>query len=77
MTDQPKQALIDGVSTISSHNGIIRIVAYQLDNTGKQVPSVELLVPPGAVKSLLEALEKLTKGSKKSDERVANDRSAV
>jgi hypothetical protein len=61
MSEIYKQAMIDGVASVSSHNGIIRIVGFQLDAAGKQVPSVELLVPPGAVGSLLEALEKVTR----------------
>jgi hypothetical protein len=50
--------LADGVSGLAVHNGIARVQLMRLGNDGKPQPVVELQLPVGVVKSVIEALRK-------------------
>jgi hypothetical protein len=52
--------LADGVSALAVHNGIVRIQLMRLGLDGKPHPSLELQLPVSAVKSVLDALKKVS-----------------
>lgn len=52
--------LVDGVSTIAIHNGVVRVQFMRIGMNGKPVPSVELQVPVASMKSVAEAFKKAT-----------------
>ena len=51
--------LIDGVSSISSHNGVSRVQCYKFGSDGKPQPAIELLLTAEVAKTLIEALAKV------------------
>lgn len=51
--------LVDGIQTISIHNGVARVVLMRLDVGGKAVPAVELHIPMNQVASIAQALAKV------------------
>jgi hypothetical protein len=51
--------LVDGVSSIAIHNGVARVQFMRLGLDGQQINSHEVLIPMGAVPSIIEALQKL------------------
>lgn len=51
--------LADGVSSSATHNGIHRIVLFQLSKDAKPTETVEIAVPDKALKDVVEALSKL------------------
>ena len=51
--------LVDGVSSIAIHNGVARVQFMRLDLDGRPTDSHEVLIPMGAVQSIIEALHKL------------------
>lgn len=51
--------LADGVSSSATHNGIHRIVLFQLSKDAKPTETVEIAVPDKALKDIVEALSKL------------------
>lgn len=51
---------VDGITSISSHNGVHRLVCYQLAADGTTVPCLELLIPGPAVAQISEAFRKLS-----------------
>ncbi len=57
----PPTVLIDGITSISTHNGVHRVVGFRLDPKGKPLEAVEIHVPGPALKALLEALRKVEK----------------
>ena len=59
MDNFPETVFIDGVSSIGTHNGVHRIVCYQLSESGKPQPNLELQIPAAAVRAFAEAIAKL------------------
>jgi hypothetical protein len=53
--------LVDGVSAIAVHNGVARLQFMRLNVEGKPEAVVELEVPVGQVKSIVEAFMKAVK----------------
>jgi hypothetical protein len=51
--------LIDGVSSVSSHNGVSRVQCYKFGADGRPQPVVELLMTAGVAKTLMDALGKV------------------
>ena len=51
--------LVDGVSAIAIHNGVVRLQMMRLGLDGKPVHSHEMHVPLPAMKSIMEALRKV------------------
>lgn len=51
--------LVDGVTAIGVHNGVVRIQFMHLGADNKPVPCIEINVPVVALKSLMEALQKV------------------
>jgi len=51
--------LADGVNALAVHNGIARVQLMRLGVDGKPQPAVELQLPVGVVKSIIEALRKV------------------
>ena len=53
------KVFIDGIQSIASHNGVHRIVFFQLVGDGRQNESVlEMIVPASSMRSIGEALLK-------------------
>jgi hypothetical protein len=52
-------AFVDGVSSISSHNNVHRIVCYKLNAAGQPERSIELLIPAASAAGFANALDKL------------------
>ena len=59
MSEQPVTAVVDGIASVASHNGVHRVVAYKLDADGKAHSTVELVIPGPALVGLLDALQKV------------------
>ncbi|WP_430233708.1 hypothetical protein, partial [Nitrosomonas communis] len=57
-----KVFLVDGVSTIAIHNGVVRIQFMRLGTDGGPQPCLQLHVPVSAMKSVAEAIRKATPG---------------
>jgi hypothetical protein len=51
--------LIDGVTSIASHNGVSRVQCYRFGPDGKPETVIELLMTPAVAKTLIEALGKV------------------
>lgn len=58
METQPT-LLVDGVSAIAIHNGVARVQFMRLGLDGNPTNSHEVLIPLGAVKSVVDALQKI------------------
>lgn len=56
---QPPLFLADGVSSSATHNGIHRIVLFQLSKDAKPTETVEIAVPDKALKDIVEALSRV------------------
>ena len=54
--------LVDGISAIAIHNGVVRVQFMRLGMDGKPRPIVELQVPTTSMKSVVEALKKVSIG---------------
>lgn len=54
--------LVDGISTIAIHNGVVRIQFMRIGMNGGPVPSVELHVPVTTMKSVVDAFKKAAVG---------------
>jgi predicted ATP-grasp superfamily ATP-dependent carboligase len=52
-------AFVDGVSSISNHNNVHRIVCYKLNAAGQPEKSIELLIPAASISGFAGALSKL------------------
>jgi hypothetical protein len=52
--------LVDGISTIAIHNGVVRVQFMRLGMDGKPKPTIELQLPTTSLKSVLEALRKVS-----------------
>jgi hypothetical protein len=52
-------AFVDGVSSISNHNNVHRIVCYKLNAAGQPEKSIELLIPAASIGGFAAALSKL------------------
>jgi len=52
--------LVDGIHAIAIHNGVVRIQFMRLGMDGKPTPVVELHVPAGSMKFVIEALKKIS-----------------
>jgi hypothetical protein len=61
MSDQ-NTFLVDGISAIAIHNGVVRVQFMRLGMDGKPRPIIELQVPTNSMKSVLDALKKVTVG---------------
>jgi hypothetical protein len=56
----PVKMFVDGIQSIASHNGVHRVVFFNLVGDGKQnAPVLELMVPVNAARSIGEAFMKL------------------
>lgn len=53
--------LVDGVSSVASHNGVHRITFFKLTNDPKPEPVLELQVPAVTVAELVNLLGRLEK----------------
>lgn len=51
--------LADGVSSCSTHNGIHRLVLFQLTKDGKPSDTVEIALPDRALKDVVDVLSRL------------------
>lgn len=51
--------LVDGVHSVSIHNGVVRIVFMRLDSEGNAVPSVELNIPMNQVASINDVMSEM------------------
>jgi len=51
--------LIDGISTIASHNGVHRMVCFKLTSDQKPEPICELMIPASATQAIVQAISKL------------------
>ncbi len=58
------QFLVDGIQTISIHNGVARIQFMRLDVNGKPSSVVELDIPMNQVEAVSQALTKITQKTK-------------
>jgi hypothetical protein len=58
MQTQPT-LLVDGVSAIAIHNGVARVQFMRLGLDGQPTNSHEVLIPVTAVKSVVDALQKI------------------
>jgi hypothetical protein len=56
---QPPLFLADGVSSSATHNGIHRIVLFQLSKDAKPTEIVEIAVPDKVLKDIVEALSRV------------------
>lgn len=52
--------LVDGISAIAIHNGVARIQFMRLGLDGKATPTVEIDIPVSAVRSVIDALRKIS-----------------
>ena len=59
MVDRVKIAIVDGVSSLSSHNSVHRVVCYKLNPEGLPEKSIELLIPAASITGFASALGKL------------------
>ncbi len=59
MDNSPETVFVDGISAIGTHNGVHRIVCYQLSESGQPKPNVELQIPAAAVRAFAEAIARL------------------
>jgi hypothetical protein len=54
-----EKIFVDGIQSIASHNGVHRVVFFQLIGDGRQnEPVLELIIPASSVRSIGEALVK-------------------
>ncbi len=51
--------IVDGVSAVSTHNGVHRVHCFRLGKGGAMKDSVELMIPAPVVKQILESISKL------------------
>jgi hypothetical protein len=58
MPDSVTIAFVDGISSISSHNNVHRIVCYKLNAAGQPEKCVELLIPAASIGGFAGALGK-------------------
>ena len=58
MTAYPS-ILIDGITTIATHNGVHRITFFKLTNDQKPEPICELMVPSSAIKGIIATFGRL------------------
>jgi signal transduction histidine kinase len=54
--------LVDGIHAIAIHNGVVRLQFMRLAMNGTPSPSVELHVPVTSMRSVVEALKKVSPG---------------
>jgi hypothetical protein len=59
MAEKQESFLIDGISAIAIHNGVARIQFMRLGFDGKPMNSHVIEIPMSAVKSVIEALNKV------------------
>ena len=59
MPEAVNVAFVDGVSSVSSHNSVHRIVCFKLNAAGQPEKSVELLIPAASMGGFVGALNKL------------------
>jgi hypothetical protein len=52
-------AFADGLATISTHNGVHRLVWYKLTSDGKPEQVLELIIPASSLDGIIEALSRL------------------
>ena len=52
--------LVDGINAIAIHNGVVRVQFMRLGMDGKPRPTIELQVPVASMKSVVEALRKVS-----------------
>jgi len=52
---------IDGIQTLGVHNNVVRLQLMQLKPDGKPQPEMQLLIPVGIIKQVIEALNKAVK----------------
>ncbi len=60
MEEKKITILVDGVSTIGVHNGIIRISFFQSAANGKSEIVLELQIPQHQIKHIVDALVKVS-----------------
>lgn len=51
--------LVDGVHSVSIHNGVVRIVFMRLDSEGNALPSVELNIPMSQIDSISDVMSQI------------------
>jgi hypothetical protein len=51
--------LVDGISTVATHNGVHRVTWFKLTSDQKPEPICELMIPASAVQGVVAALSKL------------------
>jgi hypothetical protein len=57
---QVTSVLVDGISTIATHNGVHRIVMYRLGSDQKPEQVIELQLPEKSTADVLAALGRLS-----------------
>jgi len=50
--------LVDGISAIGVHNGVVRIQFFKLTPSGKAEDVLELQIPENQVKNILDGITK-------------------
>lgn len=62
---QPTTYLVDGVSGLAVHNGVVRLQFMRLNVTGAATDNLEIQIPISSVNSVVEALKKVAAPAKR------------
>jgi hypothetical protein len=58
---QPPVVYCDTIQAAGLHNGNVRLLLTRFDAGGKSIPALELILPQSEVKTLMAALQKISK----------------
>ena len=59
VTAEPQKIFVDGIQSIASHNGVHRVVFFNLVGDGRSnEPVLELIIPASSIRAVGEALVK-------------------
>jgi hypothetical protein len=53
-----QEIFVDGLQSVSAHNGVIRVQLFSIAPDGSAKPAVVLLLPQSQLKSVVEGLAK-------------------
>jgi hypothetical protein len=56
-----QEIFVDGLQSVSAHNGVIRLQLFSISPDGSAKPAVVLLVPQSQLRSVVEGLAKSLK----------------
>ena len=57
-TVRVEEVFVDGVQSLSAHNGVLRVQMFSFAPDGSAKPAVVLLLPQSQVRSVVEGLTK-------------------